>query len=745
MRDAQGQRGQLRRVRFRFARWRRIRLAVLVVGLLVVALAGFAARAFAGAPVVVVRASLPTIAFARSSISIAGGGIGAPSGTVAVLQERGRGWRGIAHTELSGSRRLFALRWRAPSSAGRVTIRVALVLGRRTLARSSPSTVSVSLHPAVIASGKIASLPQPGRAGNVVIKGAADVRPGQVLAVGYSAHTPDGFLGKVVKVTHSGGDAVVQTAPATLAQAVGNGNLDLATLAQVSGGNATDSGIRAHAASASLFNPDLINSISCSAGAALAVTPSVSVSVTPSLLASFSFFGGLTSASFSLTGTATASLALQASANASCMLPSTPLLREPLHIRTFAGLVGGVPVVVVLQGQVYADANIGATAALTTDVSASASITGGISYNHGKFSPIFTGPNQDFQFNAPTVSATGTAQAHIEPALQMLLYGVAGPQLGVKTGLDFSASSTSDPWWSLDAPLSIEASLVAPILDLDSPDLTLYSHTFPLMAPPGQPADVTATPGDGSADISWQPPPANPLPPADHCACHVLSGYTVYLNGAEVATTSGATSATLSGLTDGTSYQVTVASDSSAGFPFDSLQTTPVTVTPMTVTTPATIDGTNALYGVACPSTSQCTAVDHDGQQVTFDPVAPGTPTPTTIDSTNILAAVVCPSTGQCTAVDYDGQQVTFDPTSPGTPTPTTIETVGGEGEWLLGVACPSTSQCTAVDYVGQQQVTFDPASPGPRPPPRSTTRHLARWRARRPASAPPSTLSGSR
>ena len=79
---------------------------------------------------------------------------------------------------------------------------------------------------------------------------------------------------------------------------------------------------------------------------------------------------------------------------------------------------------------------------------------------------------------------------------------------------------------------------------------------------------------------------------------------------------------------------------------------------------------------MACPSTSQCTAVDSLGQQVTFDPAAPGTPTPTTIDSGgyDALNGVACPSTSQCTAVDSDGKQVTFDPAAPGTPTPTTID-----------------------------------------------------------------------
>ena len=116
-----------------------------------------------------------------------------------------------------------------------------------------------------------------------------------------------------------------------------------------------------------------------------------------------------------------------------------------------------------------------------------------------------------------------------------------------------------------------------------------------------------------------------------------------------------------------------------------------------------------ALVGVACPSTSQCTAVDGGGKQVTFDPTSPGTPTPTSVGVDGWgLDAVACPSTSQCTAGDGSDQEVTFDPTSPGTPIPTNLGLTGYAA--LTGVACPSTSQCTAVGGIGQE-VTFDPAT----------------------------------
>ena len=69
------------------------------------------------------------------------------------------------------------------------------------------------------------------------------------------------------------------------------------------------------------------------------------------------------------------------------------------------------------------------------------------------------------------------------------------------------------------------------------------------------------------------------------------------------------------------------------------------------------------------------------------------------------LTAISCPATTSCVTVDAVGQAIAFAPASPGTPKPTRID----GGSPLLGVSCPSTSQCTAMGpYV---ESTFDPLS----------------------------------
>ena len=217
---------------------------------------------------------------------------------------------------------------------------------------------------------------------------------------------------------------------------------------------------------------------------------SLSFGIMPSLHASFSLFGGLSSASFSVTGSANASLSADVQASAGCDLANFPLV-PPFDIATFQGAIGGWPIVVTLRGAIDADAHLSASAHTTAGVSATESVTGGVGYGSptgpcagravGRFYPIYCGPtNNPFTFTPPTVSATATASATITPTLQALLYGATGPQVSLTTGLAFTANTTWNPWWTLTAPLNIDGSLVAPVLGLNTGNLLHHDSTFTL-------------------------------------------------------------------------------------------------------------------------------------------------------------------------------------------------------------------------------------------------------------------------
>jgi hypothetical protein len=130
---------------------------------------------------------------------------------------------------------------------------------------------------------------------------------------------------------------------------------------------------------------------------------------------------------------------------------------------------------------------------------------------------------------------------------------------------------------------------------------------------------------------------------------------------------------------------------------------------PLGIAQYATIDGgENRVEGVACPSIAQCTAIDGQGREVTFDPEAPISPTPVALNLPPFsLHSIACPSRTQCTALGEYGE-VTFNPISPAPAHPVVIGSAHIVG---IDLACPSVTQCTAVGHEGSE-TTFNPTAP---------------------------------
>ncbi|HEY5198209.1 MAG TPA: hypothetical protein VIJ51_14400 [Solirubrobacteraceae bacterium] len=140
--------------------------------------------------------------------------------------------------------------------------------------------------------------------------------------------------------------------------------------------------------------------------------------------------------------------------------------------------------------------------------------------------------------------------------------------------------------------------------------------------------------------------------------------------------------------------------------------------------------GSGGLFGLACPSTSQCTAFVGDAQgvsqEVTFNPSSPGAPSPFTIDpglvnnstESNSLRDLACPSTTECVAVDTMGQAVKGDPTSsaPWTVEPVTTPDPNSDAGHLDSIACPSVTECAALDGVGREFTGTIGGAPAPSP-----------------------------
>jgi hypothetical protein len=121
------------------------------------------------------------------------------------------------------------------------------------------------------------------------------------------------------------------------------------------------------------------------------------------------------------------------------------------------------------------------------------------------------------------------------------------------------------------------------------------------------------------------------------------------------------------------------------------------------------------IEDVACPSASQCSAIDAQGNAVTFNPAGPASARfPAGMGELPNMG-IECPAVSQCTVLSSrTSQVVTFDPRNPGARSPVTLPAQSRLLE------CPATNLCVAqgVRIVGRDQqeavlVTFDPAAPG--------------------------------
>jgi hypothetical protein len=120
------------------------------------------------------------------------------------------------------------------------------------------------------------------------------------------------------------------------------------------------------------------------------------------------------------------------------------------------------------------------------------------------------------------------------------------------------------------------------------------------------------------------------------------------------------------------------------------------------------IDPGGTLLDVACPLTTQCTAID-DAHEMTFKPAANAKVTTKSMPSRGLVGygALDCASARQCTAVDPI-QELTFNPLVFKAHKPTTIDPQSDEG--IVDVVCLSTSFCI-VDDANGAAVTFNPTT----------------------------------
>jgi hypothetical protein len=99
---------------------------------------------------------------------------------------------------------------------------------------------------------------------------------------------------------------------------------------------------------------------------------------------------------------------------------------------------------------------------------------------------------------------------------------------------------------------------------------------------------------------------------------------------------------------------------------------------------------------VACPTASECVAVDSSGMRATFNPQTAAQPSTATIDSVQPMA-LQCMGPTYCVILDSAGRSVEFDPHGGGSGAVARI----GSGASLTDFACAAPATCVAVDSAG--------------------------------------------
>lgn len=426
-----------------------------------------------------VSAHFPVVVTAGSWVRVRGQVAGARRPVrVAVEQRVGAHW--VVRGSGRSSRGRFLVRWRAPGRREVVRVHLVALRSGRVIALTRVARVAVSAT-SILAPSRVADAPAPGTAGTVRYSGRAPVRAGEFVAADVGAQTPAGLLGRVVSERSEGADTVLDIVPASLIEAVPEGRIDLAPVAGA-----------AHAAAAA--RRGFRSAFSCTGAVQAGLHGSVAIKLRPAFKLDWSW-GEVTSAEAKVTVRGDAELSARIEAAASCTLAQTSVASwdaPPLR-----AAVGPIPVVIVPRTTLYVSGEAQVDAAVEAGLHGYMSATAGLRYD-GDVYPI-GGFEHGLSATPPAAHLDGSLGARVIPSVTFLLYGQAGPRFDLSAGLQLDAGASSDPWWTLTAPVELSAGLAVPGFDsLEIPQRPVFSKTFPVAE--ADPSPDKEPPPDGDAD-----------------------------------------------------------------------------------------------------------------------------------------------------------------------------------------------------------------------------------------------------
>lgn len=348
---------------------------------------------------------------------------------------------------------------------------------------------------------------------------ARAVKVGDSLSSGVTSAAPYGYLVKVTKIVHkSGSTATLDVENTTLLAALPTGEINteqaLEPTAEASSVNnlrrvnleighavhsALRGGLHGARARAAGFTVNTAN-LECESSAGVHLgRPTLTFSPSMAIHAHWGFLK-LDSASISITAAESLSFGAVADAGAHCSTssPGIGLFPHPITLGTIDIQVGPIPVTITPKLQLYLSGQATIEAKATFSLEQGASVTAGVSYEHGSYHPI-SSVSQHF---TPAFTAEGNASGELalSPTVDTLIYDVAGPSFDVGAVAKLNANVKASPWWTLQGCLQAGLGFVISPLGLNWSDPHLIQICKTLLS---------ATTGPPISAVEASTPPAN--------------------------------------------------------------------------------------------------------------------------------------------------------------------------------------------------------------------------------------------
>ena len=299
------------------------------------------------------------------------------------------------------------------------------------------------------------------------------LEPGEIVVSAPNGTAPDGLLRKVVTVTDTGTQIVVQTTSASLEEALQQGEAHVSqqltpnNIQQSKYTNGVTLATQSLTPQAATFYLDirdvvLYDNDGNSSTTNDQVLANGSIEIEPKINFDFRIKNWkLDQLYFSLETHEKVEVKVSSKIKLVQLKREKELARYWLTPITV--MVGPVPVVLtpILTFVVGVDGDVHVS--LWTKVTQEATLTGGMQYSNGRWDAIRQYSNQ-FQFQPPVLSLGGDLKGYAGPQFQLLLYGVVGPQIKLDGYLKLEADLAETPWWKFYGGLEVSAAVRVEVL-----------------------------------------------------------------------------------------------------------------------------------------------------------------------------------------------------------------------------------------------------------------------------------------